>query len=220
MNPSARRFPLMTGIGLSLALITLLAFALVIGLKARIRQLTQLPVYGTIGDFTLTNQNGTTVTLADLRGHVWVADIIFTRCAGPCLKMTQQLKEIQDALPPDSTVRLISLTTDPDYDTPPILKQYAGRFGSDPARWQFLTGPRRAIAELASGTNSLNLSAVEIKPEERSSPEDLFVHSTIFVVVDRRARLRGVFETGGEGVDWTQEKRKLLDTVRQLEPEP
>ena len=57
-----------------------------------------LPVYGQIADFALTNQNGGTVSLADLRGHVWVADIIFTRCPGPCPKMTRQMKELQEAL--------------------------------------------------------------------------------------------------------------------------
>ena len=52
--------------------------------------------------------------------------------------------------------------------------------------------------------DSLKLAAVEKKPEERESAEDLFIHSTIFVLVDKQARLRGVFETGGEGVDWRQ----------------
>src|ERR1041385_6339598 len=65
-----------------------------------------LPIYGQVADFSLTNQSGGRVSLADLRGQVWVADIIFTRCPGPCARMTRQMKELQDALPAGSAVRL------------------------------------------------------------------------------------------------------------------
>jgi len=75
------------------------------------------PVFGQVADFVMTNQNGQTVRLADLRGRVWVADIIFTRCAGPCPRMTRQMKLLQDALPTESRTRLVTLTTDPDFDS-------------------------------------------------------------------------------------------------------
>jgi protein SCO1/2 len=177
-----------------------------------------LPVIGPVADFALTNQQGRAVSLADLRGHVWVADIIFTRCAGPCPIMTKEMKELQDALPPANQTRLVTLTTDPDFDTPPVMKTYSERFGADPARWTFLTGTKKEIGALAM--DSLKLSAVPVKPEDRQNDADLFIHTTIFVVVDKQARLRGVFETGGEGVDWPKSKRKILAAVRQLESEP
>jgi protein SCO1/2 len=137
---------------------------------------------------------------------------------GPCLRMTRQMKELQDALSKDAQTKLISLTTDPDYDTPAILKTYGERAGADPGRWTFLTGTKIQIADLATG--SLKLSAVEKKPDERASPEDLWVHSTIFVIVDKHAQLRGVYQTGGEDVDWTVEKQKILAAAKQLEREP
>jgi cytochrome oxidase Cu insertion factor (SCO1/SenC/PrrC family) len=177
-----------------------------------------LPVIDQIADFTLTNQNGRAVSLADLRGRSWVADIIFTRCPGPCLRMTRQMKEIQDALPPGSQTKLVTLTTDADFDTPPVLKTYAERFGADPHRWMFLTGTKQEIAKLA--IDSLKLTAIEKKPEERESPQDLFVHSTIFVIADKRGRLRGVFETTGEGIDPQNVKAQILAAVRRLEREP
>ena len=121
-----------------------------------------LPVIGPIGDFTLTNQNGGAVSLADLRGKVWVADIIFTRCPGPCLRMTRQMKELQDALPPGSQTKLVTLTTDADFDTPPVLKLYAERFGADTNRWMFLTGAKQEIAKLA--IDSLKLLAHPLAP--------------------------------------------------------
>jgi protein SCO1/2 len=177
-----------------------------------------LPVYGQIADFSLTNQNGRAVSLADLRGQVWVADIIFTRCPGPCLKMTKQMKALQDALPSGDRAKLVTLTTDADFDTPPVLKTYAERFQADPQRWMFLTGTKQEVAKLA--IDSLKLSAIEKKPEERESPQDLFVHSTIFVIADKRGQLRGVFETTGEGIEPESVKEQILEAVGRLEREP
>jgi protein SCO1/2 len=177
-----------------------------------------LPVIGQIADFTLTNQNGKVTTLADLSNHVWVADIIFTRCAGPCPRMTGQMKSLQDLLPQNSNAKLVTLTTDPDNDTPEVLKKYGERFNADFNRWTFLTGTKKEIAALASG--SLKLSAVPVPLEDQKSVADLFIHTTIFVVVDKHAQLRGIFETGGEGVDWTNTVQpKLLAAIRQLEAE-
>lgn len=153
----------------------------------------------------------------DLRGRVWVADIIFTRCPGPCLKMTRQMKGLQEALPSTSEAKLVTLTTDADFDTPPVLKAYAERFGADLNRWMFLTGTKQGIAKLA--IDSLKLTALEKKPEERESPEDLFVHSTIFVIVDKQGQLRGVFETTGEGIDPRAVQTQIVAAVRQLERE-
>src|SRR5207245_625728 len=134
--------------GLSLVIATLFLAFLLAQLRLRVFLGKPLPVYGRVADFTLTNQLGQAVTLADLRGHVWVADIIFTRCAGPCRKMSQQMKDLQHSLPPGTNVRLVSFTTDPDYDTPPILKRYAQDLGADPHRWFFLTGPKKEISDL------------------------------------------------------------------------
>lgn len=216
MNPTVRRFPWTMGVGFLLLILALsLAFLLV---KAESRAAQPLPIYAQISDFSLTNENNSPVSLADLRGHVWIADIIFTRCPGPCIRMTRQMKELQDALPKDAQTKLISLTTDPDYDTPAVLKTYGERNGADDNRWTFLTGTKKQINNLA--VDSLKLSAVEKKPEDRVSPEDLWVHSTILVLVDKQARLRGIYQTGGDDVDWPTEKQKLLAAAKQLEREP
>jgi protein SCO1/2 len=154
--------------GLALVVVTVLAVVVLAGLKLQNAQGKPLAVIGAVADFTLTNQNGRAVSLADLRGKVWVADIIFTRCAGPCSKMTRQMKELQDALPAESQAKLVTLTTDADFDTPPVLKVYAERFRADTNCWMFLTGTKQEIAKLA--IDSLKLTAIEKKPEERESP--------------------------------------------------
>jgi protein SCO1/2 len=146
-----------------------------------------LPTYGDVPDFALTNQAGRTVTKADLAGNIWVAGIIFTRCPGPCLDMTRRMKAIQDALPPGSPVRLLSLTADPEFDTPSVLREYAARFGAEANRWYFLTGSKREIYELA--TSGLKLAVQEnIEP---GPGEDPFLHSTRLVIIDGRGKLRG-----------------------------
>jgi protein SCO1/2 len=199
----------------------LFALAFLLWLMQASRNLSRMPprVLGQVANFTLTNQDGQATSLAALTNHVWVADIIFTRCAGPCPRMTAQMRSLQGLLPPDSAAKLVTLTTDPDFDSPAVLKKYGERFGADFSRWTFLTGSKAEIAGLAS--DSLKLSAVPVKPEDRLNDADLFIHTTIFVAVDKHAQLRGIFETGGEGVDWTNTVQpKLLQTVRQLENEP
>jgi protein SCO1 len=218
MNPVARRFPWTVGIGVLLLILALALAFLLAKAQSRVAQAAALPVYAQVADFSLTNENGAAVSLADLQGRVWVADIIFTTCPGPCLRMTRQMKELQDALPAADKTKLVSLTTNPDFDTPHILKTYGLHHGADTNRWMFLTGTKKQIGNLA--VDSLKLSAVEKKPEERASPDDLWVHSTIFVLVDKQARLRGIYQTGGEDVSWPAEKAKLLAAVKQLEREP
>jgi cytochrome oxidase Cu insertion factor (SCO1/SenC/PrrC family) len=199
----------------------LFALAFLLWLMRAAQNFGEVPlrVIGPVADFALTNQDGKLTTLADLTNHVWVADIIFTRCAGPCPRMTAQMRSLQNSLPKESSAKLVTLTTDPDFDTPAVLKKYGERFGANFSRWTFLTGTKAEIAALAG--DSLKLSAVPVKPEDRRNDADLFIHTTIFVIVDKHAQLRGSFETGGEGVDWTNAVQpKLLQAVRQLENEP
>jgi len=217
MDEISQRLPRALWVGVILFL-ALLCVAYVLSLSELINpHLHPLPVIGRVADFTLTNQDGQLTTLTDLTNHVWVADIVFTRCAGPCPIMTAQMKSLQDVLPPASRAKLVTLTTDPDYDTPPVMKRYGERFGANFNRWKFLTGTKAQIAGLASG--SLKLSAVPIKPEDQKNPADLFIHTTIFVVVDKHARLRGIFETEGEGIEWARVRPHIFATVRQLERE-
>lgn len=203
------------GVGL---LSVILATSFVLSrLEGQRRPALTLPVIGPVADFTLTNQAGQRVMLADLRGQPWVADIIFTRCGGPCPRMTKQMESLQAALSADSRAKLVTLTTNPEFDTPEVLNKYAARFNAKADRWSFLTGSKKEIAAL--GMDSLKLTAVEKKPEERTDADDLFIHSTIFVVVDKQGRLRGAFETGGDGVEWTNVQPAILTAIRQLERE-
>lgn len=182
-------------------------------------QISALPVLSRVADFTLTNQDGVVMTLADLTNHVWIADIIFTRCGGPCPRLTAQMKSLTEKIPAAVNCKFITLTTDPEFDTPEVLKKYGSRGNVDFTRWSFLTGDKTQIGLLAA--NSLKLSTQQVKPDEQKNAADLFIHATLFVVVDKRAQMRAYFETGGEGVDWTNDiMPKIISTVRELEAEP
>ena len=218
MADTPQQLPRTLWIGIVLLLVVLcLAYVVSLAEINRGHRPAALPVIGPVAGFTLTNQDGQVTTLANLSNRVWIADIIFTRCAGSCPIMSKQMESLQDALPPASQARLVTLTTDPDFDTPPVLKKYGERFGANSNRWTFLTGTKLEIGQLAA--NSLKLSAVPVKPEDRQNPADLFIHSTTFVVVDQHARLRRVFETEGDGVDWTNVQPHIIETVKQLEHE-
>lgn len=184
--------------------------------------------YGNVPAFSLTNQLGESVALNSYRGQVWLADIIFTRCPGPCARMTERLKDLQATLPADPRVKLVSLTTDPAHDTPEVLARYGKTHQADPQRWHFLTGPKTEVLELAIG--GLKLTALDKEESQRESLNDLFIHSTNLVLVDQQGRLRGSFQLIGmdagddgtpvEPFPWAETRKSIVEAVQQLLKEP
>lgn len=159
--------------------------------------------------FVLTNRDGHEVTLAELSDAPWVADFIFTRCPGPCLKMSQEMAALGRSLP--RGVRRVSFTVDPDHDTPEVLEEYARRYNAADD-WLFLTGSREAIWELSTDGFKLGVArATEGAPEEQGP----IVHSTRFVLVDRDGAIRGYYD----GFDEVH-VRRLVDDARAVLAEP
>ncbi|MHB2016811.1 MAG: DUF420 domain-containing protein [Candidatus Xenobia bacterium] len=138
---------------------------------------------GTVADFTLTERSGRTVHLADLRGKVWIADLIFTTCPGPCPLMSHEMAQLQKSLP--RRVQLVSFSVDPEHDTPAVLSAYAKQYGADPDRWWFLTGDPTTIQNLAR--NSFKQA---VEPGQGG-----VVHGTHFVLVDGDGNLRGFYDS-------------------------
>jgi len=173
------------------------------------RSRLNLPVISQITDFTLTNQLAKPVGLAKFANKVWFADVIFTRCAGPCPAMTRRMAELQEHFSGDPDVAFATLTTDPAHDSPAIMQRFAKRFDADAGRWQFLTGAKSEIVRLA--VDDMKLIVREKPLGEQTSPEDLFIHATIFVVIDRQGRLRGVLESMEEG--WKAKAIAIANTL-------
>ena len=126
---------------------------------------TAPPVYGVVPDFTLMERSGRPVRREDLQGKVWIASFIFTHCPDECPVMTAELAQLQSDFAAAADFRLVSITVDPDRDTPAVLSQYADKFNADPERWLFLTGDRRVIYQLAREGFRLGISAPMEDPQ-------------------------------------------------------
>lgn len=129
-------------------------------------------------DFVLIDQDGRAFDSKSLQGKVWVGSFFFTNCPGACWRLNRALAEWQQTNPSSET-RLISITCDPDDDTPPALARYAEHFRANPAQWTFLTGDMELIRRIG---NELFHVAVEHE-----------THSDRAFVVDRRGEVRGRF---------------------------
>src|SRR5579885_2891328 len=149
--------------------------------------------FGAVGDFSLTERSGRTVTNADLAGKVWVASFVFTRCTGPCPQVTGTVARAQDALRGEPDVRLVTFTVDPEHDNPDELKNYADHFGADPERWLFLTGSEEKLYALIRTRFHLG---VEHNKGNDVEPGQAVTHSTRLILVDRRGHIRG-YPPGG-----------------------
>lgn len=159
------------------------------GLWLAARRADALPVYWPVPAFSLVDQEGRTWTLGDLAGVPWVADFIFTRCAGVCPGMTARMARLSTKLP--AGTRLVSITVDPTHDTPAVLARYARDFEAGP-HWLFLTGERDALYSLAVA--GFKLEAMEA-PAGAPVADGPFLHSSKFVLVDGRARVRGYYDS-------------------------
>jgi protein SCO1/2 len=133
--------------------------------------------------FQLTDQTGKSLTLEDLKGKIWAANFIFTRCKGPCPITTLRMQELHTKLKKArGNVALVTFTVDPEYDTPEVLKTFGEQQGSEPASWKFLTGTPDAIQKTV--VDGL------LQPLAKE-PDGTPAHSTRIVLVDREGWLRG-----------------------------
>jgi protein SCO1/2 len=173
------------------------AFALLAGCAAH----AGFPAYSTVPDFTLTDQSGAAFnSSAQLKNNVWIADFIYTRCPGPCPRMSSQMHSIEDALSGVDGVRLVSFTVDPERDTPKVLADYAERFSAKRGVWFFLTGPPDSLQHLSRDVFMLG------------NVDGNLEHSTRFVLIDRASKIRGYYQSDEPGVT----VRLVADTKRLL----
>ena len=142
--------------------------------------------YGTVPSFQLVNQNGQPFGSPQLAGKIWIADFIYTTCPGPCPMISSRMSELQKPLE-KTDVRLVSFSVDPEKDTPQVLRGYAEKLQADPARWNFLTGPKSAIYKLSHDGFKLAVS-------DGSNEQGIPVHSTRMVLVDRHGQIRGYYD--------------------------
>ncbi len=143
--------------------------------------LDTLPVLRTVKPFVGTDHRGSTMNTASLKGSVWLASFFFTTCESIC----PALNTVQASLQKDfgNKVRFVSISTDPATDTPPVMAEYAARFGAKDGVWSFIVMPHDRMLDVAA--NGLGLIA----------PTEPDVHSTRFVLVDTAMQVRGYYDS-------------------------
>ena len=146
--------------------------------------------------FELTDQEGNQFDSASLKGKVWMGSVFFANCPGPCFRENQAIADILREID-DPNFVAVSLTCDPENDTPAALEHYADRFEADPQRWKFLTGDMDVIKRVGTKTFFL--------------PVEIGVHSERGVVFDRQGRLRGSYHLLQE--DRVERLKKLIRDV-------
>ena len=156
-------------------------------------------VLGTLPAFTLTDQRGQPFGTRELAGRVWVADFIFTSCQGACPLLSERMAEVgrrARKLGPD--FHLVSISVDPERDTPERLAAYGARYGANPLAWSFLTGPADALEAAVVGGFKVGMGK-----ERTAEAGDLLqiFHGENLVLVDRELHIRGYFPATAEGID-------------------
>lgn len=184
-------FTLRRGLLWGLLVLTLLVVAGA-AVYQRLRRPEPPPVLGPVPEFQLTNRDGRTVRLSDLAGKPWVADFIFTRCPASCPIMTSRMALVNRELSDDLDFRPVSISVDPEHDTPEVLRRYAESFQA-PDDWLFLTGGRDEIFRLSKDGFKLGIDDNPAPAPDGAPHPEPILHSTRFVLVDAQGQIRGYY---------------------------
>jgi len=163
--------------------------------------------YHTIADFSLTNQNGETITEETYKDKIYVADFFFTTCPTICPIMTDHMYQIQKEIINDDDVMLLSHSVTPKIDSVPQLKKYAKEKGVIDRKWNLVTGDKKQIYELA------RKSYLAVKTQGNGDEYDM-IHTENFMLIDKKRQIRGFYDgTNPEDID------QLLEDIETLKSE-
>lgn len=140
--------------------------------------------------FAFINQEGKTITNADVEGKIYVVEYFFTTCKGICPRMNENMSKVYTAYRGKNDVMILSHTVDPLKDTVGAMKAYSLRFDADPKQWEFLTGSKKELYDMAR--YSYLVTAAD--DTAITDIESDFIHTDRFVLVDRGGRIRGQYK--------------------------
>lgn len=157
-----------------------------------------------IPEFDFINQLGENIGSTEMKDHVTVVNFFFTSCPSICPKMSSEMERVNDMFRDYPDVRIMSISIDPEYDTPEILSEYAEKHNAEAGKWDFLTG---GVAE----TYQLAKCGFVIPAIDGLGIPDDFIHSDKFILVDKLGRIRGYYGgTEREDVDLLMVEIKVL----------
>ena len=145
----------------------------------------------TVANFSLTNQNGITITNKDYENKIYVVDFFFTSCPTICPIMTNNMLKIQDEFIDNDDIKLLSMSVTPEIDNVEILKQYATEKGVNDSKWNITTGPKKHIYELA------RKSYFAVVEQGDGGLQD-FIHTPNFILIDTNKQIRGIYDGTNE----------------------
>jgi len=191
--------------------VALLSWALVLVLVACRDQASSVSLdrYGQLPSFTLTNQFGREFTATDLHGRIAVVDFIFTSCPDVCPLLTEQLNGLRREVPRTAPVSYVSISVDPEHDTPERLRAFATQHGAVADQVWFLTGPIDQVKDVV--TRGFK-QAMEHQPVRAGQPRNV-LHGSHFVLVDSTGTIRGYFASDSQGT--AELKRAVLTLAAQ-----
>lgn len=149
----------------------------------RIKGKENLEVIGPVPAFSLTNQEGKSISDKDYLGKVYVLEFFFTTCPTICPKMNQSMLTIEKEFFGNPNFGIASITINPENDTPQVLKEHAKKLGVTSKNWHFLTGNQEEIMDLSN--KGFNLYAGENKNVNGG-----FEHSGLFALIDKEGKIR------------------------------
>ncbi len=160
---------------------------------------------GQLSNFTFSDHSGGVFSSIEMRRRIWVVDFIYTTCQAACPRMSAEMYKVQQSLDErDDSVGLLSITVDPEHDTPQVLAAFAARFKADPLRWKFLTGDKAVIRKLQKE------ASVDMDPEQIEQS-----HNKCLILVDADGFIRGSYKT-----DPAPETDQLLADLAMLKRNP
>lgn len=157
----------------------------------------ELPVLATLPKFSLLDENGSRFTNQDMLGRVWVADFVFTSCADACPRLQNKMRRLQDRLVPleqGGEIALLSVSVDPERDTPEKLREYAKAFGARPGLWRYLTGEQQEVERTVVQGFHTAMAKMPVPGADSHTEAFEIMHGERFVLVDRNGRIRGFYD--------------------------
>lgn len=166
-----------------------------------------------VPDFKFVNQDGDTITNKDYLGKVYVVEFFFTTCPSICPIMSENLVHIQNKLKGNENFGIVSITIDPEHDTPQVLKEYAEEHKVTNPNWNFLTGDRKVIYDMA------NLGFGIFADEDETVPGG-FAHSGLFALIDKKGYVRSREDKFGNPIIYYRGSIKQNISITEEEETP